>query len=264
VKTNLRDLLKILFLLLIYPQIGISQSKSSIGFELGIAISQFKTENVVYESGETRTTKIRPIISPLIGISKDWPLKKHFQITTGLQYQIAGYKSYCYTDYTATEYYSEEWETFKMHKLCFPLTLGYIFKIGKISPSFYLGVRPNIILSGNIWSKYHSIIIYQDRTDNMDVENELNLFDRNEYFIPPKRISNQFCFGLSTSIGQHIKFNINYTIGYNYYKNIYVSRGNYSTYTWSEKTSIPSCDYIISLKYILNIKKKAQNTDDKE
>ena len=251
-KKNLRNLLKILLFLSITPQSGISQSRFPIGLELGITVSQFHTKNVVYESWETSTTKTDPIICPLIGISKEWPLKKHLQITTGLQYQMTGYKSYCYTDFTATEYYSEEWETFKMHKLCFPLSLGYQFKLSKIKPSFYLGLRPNINISGNIYSKYHSIIIYPDRIENMDIENGLNLFDKTEYFIPPKRIINQFCFGLSTSIRQHIKIDINYNIGYNYYKEIFVSRGMRSTYTWSEKTSIPSCDYAITIQYIFN------------
>ena len=263
-KINHCNLLKIILLWLITSQSGISQSKSLVGLELGIGFSQFKTENIIYQDGETITTTINPIISPLIGISKDWKLTKHLQITTGLQYQMAGKKSYSYTDYTATEYYSEEWETFKMHKLCFPLTLGYTFKIGKIKSSFYLGVRPNIILSGNIWSKYHSIIIYPDRIDNMDIENELNLFDKNEYFIPPKRIFNQFSFGLSTSVKQHFKIIFNCNIGYNYYKNIYVSRGNYSTYSWSEKTSIPGCDYVISLQYIINSKRGFHNTADEK
>jgi len=138
-------------LLLIPSQFGISQSISSFGLELGITFSQFKTENSISQYGETITTTINPIISPLLGVSKYWPLTKHFQIATGLQYQMAGKRTYSYTDYAATTSYSKEWEIIKMHKLSFPITFGYLFKLGKFEPYLYLGVRPNIILSGNIY-----------------------------------------------------------------------------------------------------------------
>jgi|WetSurMetagenome_2_1015567.scaffolds.fasta_scaffold00276_20 hypothetical protein len=251
-KKNLYNSLKILFLLLISSQSGISQSKSPFGFELGVTFSQFKMENTDYQSWETLTTEINPVISPLITISKYWLLTKHLQIITGLQYQMAGNRSYSYSDYTATTSYSEEWGTLKMHKLCLPLTFGYLFNSGKLKPFLYLGVRPNILLSGHIYSKYHGVIAYPDRNENIDYENEQNIFEKNEFFIPPKRIFNQFSVGLSTSINQHIRINLNYNLGHNYYKNIFVSRGNYSTYTWSEKTSIPGCDYVIGMQYVFN------------
>lgn len=264
VKIKFYDFLKILFLLLIPSQSGISQSIFPLGLETGITFSQFRTENAISQYGETITTTINPVISPLIGISKYRPLTKHLQITAGLQYQMDGKKSYSYTDYTATTSYSEEWGIIKMHKLCLPVTFGYLFNSGKLKPYLYLGVRPNIILSGNIYYKYHGIVVYPDRNEPVDSENKQNLFDRNEYYIPPKRILNQFSFGFSTSISQRIKINFNYNIGYNYYKNIYVFKGNYSTYTWSEKTSIPASDYVISVKYIIYGKTGAQNTDNEK
>ena len=251
----------LLIIFLTFQSLGLSQTTSNFGLEAGITFSQFPDENIVYESYETRTTKINPIISPLIGISKNWQLRKHIKFTTGLQYHMAGYKSYCFTDYTATEYYSEDWETFKMHKLCTPLTLGYVFKLGKIKPAFYLGVRPNIILSGNIYSKYHSIIVYPDRIDNMDIEDERNLFEENEHYVPPKRVFNQLSFGLSTLIGQYFTVNLNCNIGHNYYTSMGVIRGNHSSYTWSENTSIPGSDYVICIQYYFS---RLEKRKDKE
>jgi hypothetical protein len=256
VKISYCAFLIIFFLLLIPSQSGISQSKSGIGLELGIAFSQFRTKNVVSQYGETTTTTINPVISPLIAVSKGWPLTKHLQIITGLQYQMSGKRSYSYTDYTATTSYMEEWETLKMHKLCLPLTLGYFFKSGNFQPFLYLGIRPNIILLGNIYSRFHEIVVLSAENENtIDYNDKRNIFEKNEYFVPPKRIFNQVSAGVSFSIKQHININFSYNYGHNYYKSIFVNRGNHSTYSWSEKTSIPACDYIISVKYVLNVKK---------
>lgn len=253
-KIEISNLLKIVIFLSNIPQFGISQPKSQIGFELGISISQFHTENVLYESWGTRiTTKTNPIISPLAGISKEWLLRNHFQITTGLQYQMSGYKSYSLTDNLPyTDDYYEDWEIFKLHKFCFPLTIGYQFNLYKIKPSLYLGVRPNLILSGKINRKHHGIITRPDRIDYEDHEEDYNLFNKDRYYIiPPKRIFNQFCIGFSSSIRQRYKIDFNYNIGYNYYKEMHTSTGNHGNTTWSEKKSMPSCDYILIMQYLL-------------
>jgi len=267
VKTNFCRFLKILFLLLIPSKIAVSQSKSQIGLELGISFSQFKTGNVISQYGETITTSINPVFSPLIGISKDWTLTKHLQIITGLQYQMTGKRSYNYTYITITSSYIKEWETLKMHKLCLPITFGYLFNLGKFQPFLYLGVRPNLILNGNNYSKFyeHGVDMNSGIVNNSDFIIKQNIFVKDEHFVPPKRIFNQISFGLSNSIGQHIKFNINYTFGHNSYENngnIY--RANGTSYLWSERTSIPSCDYVISVLYILNSKRGAHKTDDEK
>lgn len=149
-----------LIIFLTFQFIGLSQTTSSFGLEAGITFSQFPDENIVYESWETRTTEINPIVSTLIGISKNWLTSKHFQFTSGLQYHLACNKSYSITDLNATESYTEEWNTLKMYKLCVPLTLGYLFRKGKLQSSLNMGVRPNIILSGNMSTKYHSATDY--------------------------------------------------------------------------------------------------------
>jgi len=267
VKTSFCRFLKILLLLLIPSQFGYSQSKSQIGLELGITFSQFKTGNSITQYGETITTTINPVFSPLIAISKDWTLTKHLQIITGLQYQMTGKRSYSYTDYAATTSYIKEWETLKMNKICLPITFGYLFNLGKFQPFLYLGVRPNLILNGSIYSKLNELVVDMNSgiVNNIDFSNKQNIFDKDEHFVPPKRIFNQISFGLSNSIGQHIKININYTFGHNSYENMgYIHRANGTSYLWSERTSIPSCDYVISVLYILNSKRGAHKTDDEK
>jgi hypothetical protein len=258
VKIKFFNFLTILFLLLIPSQFGFSQSKTQFELVLGITFSQFKTENPISQYGETITTTINPVFSPLIGLVKPWTLTKHIQIATGLQYQMAGKKSYTYTEYAATTSYSKEWEIIIIHKLCMPVTIGYLFP-GKLKTCFYLGVRPNIILSGNIYYKYHGIVVYPDRNESVDSENKQHFFDKNDQITSPKRIFNQLSFGFSTSLNQHIKLNFNFSTGHNYYENVYLFRGNYSTYTWSEKRSIPANDYFIGLEYSLNFKKGTEN-----
>jgi hypothetical protein len=243
----------------------ISQSKSQVGIELGIAFSQFKTGNEISQYGETTTTTIKPVISPLIGISKDWPLTKHLRIITGLQFQMTGKRSYTYTYFPMTASYSKEWQTIKMHKLCLPVLLGYEFRIGNFKPSLYLGLRPNILLAGSTYWKFHEIVVLSPGDENsIDFNESQNVFEKNEYYIPPKRIFNQFCVGLSMSINQNFKININYNMGHNYYTSIFVEHGNYSTYSWREKISIPSSDCVISINYFLPVKKESRNKDDKK
>jgi len=262
-KIKISNLLKLVIFLSNIPQFGISQPKSQIGFELGISISQFHTENVYYESWGTRiTTKTNPIFSPLAGISKEWLLRNHFQITTGLQYQMSGYKSYSLTDnLPITDGYSEEWEILKIHKFCFPLTLQYQFKLFKIKPSIYFGVRPNLILTGKINIKHQDFITPPDRIEYN--EYGYNLFRDGYFIIPPKRIFNQFCFGFSSSIRQRYKIDFNYNMGYNYYKEMHTSTGNHGNTTWSEKKSIPSCDYILILQYLLIKSQKPKGNPQK-
>ena len=261
-KKNPYCILIIFFLLPALSQPGVSQAVFPVGLELGITFSQFTTKNTVSEYWETRTTTVKPLYGPLIGISKDWMLTKHIRFSSGLQYQMAGKRSYTYADPTLTTSYSKEWENLTMHKLCLPLKLGFVFKPGKLSPVLYLGVRPNFILSGFTSYRYHGIIVYEDRDESIDSDSKQKLFDKNEYFVPPKRIFNQLTIGLSTPVGQHIRIDLNFNAGHNYYKNIFISRGNHSTYTWSEKKSIPGRDYVISVQYILNSIKPARNTDN--
>jgi len=250
-------MLIICFSLLNLSQTSIAQNVSIFGLELGISFSQFPTKSEWDEIAKSGTIEINPLISPLIGISKEWIIFKHLQITFGAQYQMSGDREYKFTKYTwpvINDYY-ENWESIKIHKLSIPITLGYTFKINKIKPSIYFGARPNYILSVNQYSKHH-VHNEPDRppTTPQDTysEQKLNLYKYTfvsitpyVHYNPPKRLLNQLCLGVSTSIGQNIKINLSYNLGHYSYTWDY----DYGYGAFTETIVLPGSDYILSLQY---------------
>jgi hypothetical protein len=252
-----------IIILSIIPRFGLTQSISKFGLEFGVSFSQFTTKDNWSSIYDIETTRIKPLISPLIGISREWIILKHFRFNSGLEYHMTGTRSYILDQNIsgAMVEYTETWENLKMHKICLPLTLGYIFTLGKIQPSFYLGITPNYIFSLNTESHDHS----HYRIDNQYGGTEDSYSETGRYSLNPhKKLMNQFTFGFSTTIGQHIKININYNAGHNYYTTAYTYQGNHSHYTYIENISIPSSDYIITMQYKFNILVRNKQKPEKE
>lgn len=227
--------LKLLAGILLFSQITMAQTVSTLGLELGLTFSQFpKREVMDFQNGTNMKININPLIGPLIGISKKWILSKHFNLTTGIQYQMAGRKYHTYEQ----AYNISSSENLIINKICMPIDLGYGFKIGKIKPSFYIGVRPNIWLSAK--RSYGGEFVE-------------NLFAKNYGYKPPKKLVCQVTTGFSSPIGQHLQIKINFNYGYNYYVTTSTYHGNHSHFTITQKTSITSSDYIISAIYYFNI-----------
>lgn len=243
---------------LIYPSLNsIAQNASLIGLELGVSFSQFPDNSNWDETAKYGTIEIHPMISPLLGISKDWTVLKHIQISGGVQYQMSGNRKYKYTKYTwpVINDYFEEWRTIKIHKICVPITLGYKFKVNKVNPSIYFGTRPNYILYAFEFNKTHSHnepdrppTVPQDEYS----ENEINIFKYRFHQIepyihynPPKRLIIQFFAGVSTTIGQKIEINLSYNLGHNAYTIDY----DYGYGALSETTALPGSDYVFSIQY---------------
>jgi hypothetical protein len=246
-KLEFRDIklskLKLLAGILVFSQITMAQTVSTFGLELGITFSQFPK----WEYQDMANTKItdNPLPGPLIGISKKWILSKHFHFTSGLQYQMAGRRYHIYNKANNYPYF----DNLTIHKICIPLDLGFGFKIGRFKPSFYLGLRPNIWLSAK----------------ETDMNYKWNLFDTIEGtdgYKPPKRLLCQFSTGFSSPIGQHFQIKINFNYGYNYYVTTSEYQGNHSHFTFTQKTSIASSDYIISVVYHFN-RSKSRNSNNK-
>lgn len=229
--------------ILVASQISVAQTVSSYGIELGLSFSQLpvRRESIIMQAAVNDKIIVNPLVGPLIGISKNWILSKHFQITSGLEYQMGGKRSYTYDQ--STQYFkkTESWDNLTIHKICMPVSLGYVFRIGKIKPSFYLGLRPDIWLSASTYNKYQNWGVYR--------ETSTNLFTKIVDYKPPKRLVNQFDMGISTLVGQHIQINVNYNFGYNYYITTYWYRGNYSRVPYPQKTSLANSDYVISMQY---------------
>ena len=114
----------IFFIILsIIPGIGLAQSVSKFGMEFGMSFSQFPTKNVISSPYDLETTRINPIISPLVGISDEWMIFKHIQFVSGLQYHMNGTRSYMLLQYNndASFGYSEIWENLKTQQICLSL-----------------------------------------------------------------------------------------------------------------------------------------------
>jgi hypothetical protein len=251
--------LKLLAGILVFSQITMAQTVSTLGLELGISFSQFPRHEVYdFQNGRFQKIKINPFIGPLIGISKNWILSRHLRLTSGLQYQIAGRRYHSYERSQNQYDKSDYWENLTIHKVCMPLILGYVFKVGKIKPSFYLGVRPNGLLSAK---EYYAFQNY----DGSRYEVRENLFhkiDGVDDYKPPKRLLCHVSTGLSSPIGQHLQININFNYGHNYFVTTSWYQGNYSHYPIIQKTSIVSSDYIISVVYYFS-RSESKNLDTK-
>ena len=245
-----KDLIFIIILSII-PQTGLTQPVSKIGLELGLSFSQFPTKDNWSSIYDLETTRIKPLISPLIGISREWVVSKHIKFNSGLIYHMTGTRSYILDQNIsgAIVEYTETWENLKMHKICLPLTIGYVFRLGKLQPSLYLGITPNYIFSLSMEVHDHS----HYRIDNKyggaeDTYSESGRFSLN----PHKNLMNQFTLGFSTPLGQHIKIDLNYNAGHNYYSVTNTVHGMHSSYNIIEKIYIPGSDYMITMQYKFN------------
>jgi hypothetical protein len=241
--------LVLVYILSIIPQIGISQSLSKFGLEVGISFSQFTVKD--YEKPKLfwiETSKISPLISPLIGISREWKILNHFQFKSGLQFHNTGTRTYLMDKYDNGIGYSETWENIRIYKICLPLVFEYLFKIGELQPSVYLGMRPNFIVSGSENSNYHS----HYKIDERDAGFEDEYYEDQAFLNPHKRLMNQYLIGISTAVGKHFKINLSYNLGHNYSTTEYTYHGMYTSHIITEKKTIPSSDYIVSMIYKFN------------
>jgi hypothetical protein len=182
----------------------------------------------------------------LIGLIGDWTFRKHFQFSSGIQYQITGKHSH-ELDVSSNNSQTEIWREFKFHKLCIPITIGYLFSVNKVRPSVYCGLRPNIFLYGRLSEKYLDTY-WTGHTYTLGVE-KWNPFDRDQVHKTARRITNQCLIGISTAIGSHFKFSINYNVGNNKYV-----RYNHPTWDKDIVDSIDNSDFGITISYRLNQK----------
>jgi len=145
-------------------------------------------------------------------------------------------------------YTSDTWENQTFHKLCLPLTIGYTFKIWKIQPTVFVGLRPNLFLTGKYY--YKSVFDATDNTEDQFRENEYNPVDQAE--IPINRLNNQLLIGFSTLIGEQLKISLTYNKG----QEIHYSE--YEQYGWEKHYSyLKNSDYGLSLSYFFKtIEKK--------
>lgn len=242
-----------MILLATTSQFGLAQTTFNYGPELGFSFSHFPTKDEHTNITDLITTKTNPLISPLIGFFGQLTIKKHFQFMAGLQYQMTGTRYYSHKDgriprdpnIPAFFYYTQdEWEQQTFHKLCLPMTVGCSFIMGKVQPSIFFGFSPNFILTGNYYSKL--VIDATDNSEDYESENKYNPVDPDDAGIPVDKYTSQLLFGLSVSIGQHIRITLNYKFGQDISYAQYPPSGGE---VWM--TSMKNRDFGISVTYLL-------------
>jgi len=203
-------LIQTLLILTASTEVGLSQSSFKYGVELGLSISQIPINDTYTSQNGINSiySKDTPLFGPLIGLSSEVTLKKHFQFSLELQYQLAGHRSYYqyyrHNNPNGLDFTSDVWENLTFHKLCLQLTAGFTVKIWKLQPAIFIGYRPNYFILG----KYYSKEIYDSDIDSLchTSEYEFNPLDKNKMGFPVKHFHQQYIVGLSSLIGQHFKF----------------------------------------------------------
>ena len=225
---KLKILIIILFLAIL-PQIVFAQTIFRFGPELGITVTSLN-QGLGYPD-----EKITPFISPLIGISGQLKITKHFLLTTALQYEYIGYIGYLRGPSNP--------EAIKYHKLCIPFTFGVAFGKSKIKPALFIGYRPNLILSGNNKFDWNLGTINQDPFS----------FDH-----PPKRYTNQFTTGISTYFGNSLVINLSYSAGQRIefgYTTTFIHHYVIQETRFIEGNPVKNSEFAISLTYLFKSKK---------
>jgi hypothetical protein len=218
----IKSCLGILIILVTTSGFSDAQPVFNYGPELGISISG-KPEKVIrnYMNGGQSVRKTRPLAGLLLGFNGQLNLRKHLQLSFGIQYQLTGSREYYQSENPAydmnsnpmsvndRDYFTEQ---FTYHKLCLPLTAGYRFRTGRSSNVIYLGIRPNFIISG----RYYNRITYDRVDDSGDKTYEVsyNPVDPEQAAVPLNLYNFQQVAGVSSTMGKHIKINLFITGGY--------------------------------------------------
>jgi len=254
--------LSILMVLILFSQFCLGQTKINFGAEVGVSISQFPKNNSynIMSTDEVMTNK-NSIISPLFGLTCQLIIKKHLLLSGGIQYQMTGTKYHYHRDGqipripgAAVFYYTHDiWENQTFHKLCLPLTIGYTFKLGKIQPAVFVGMRPNLFLTGTHY--YKSVIDATDNTEDQIKENEYNPVSSDQSGTPIKRLNNQFLIGFSALIREQLKISLTYNQGTG------INYSEYEQVGWEPHYSyFKNSDFGLNITYFLSPLTKKTST----
>jgi hypothetical protein len=223
-------ILIIIFLLTIFSQRVFAQIDFRFGPELGLSVTT-KPENP-YFSEMKYTQRLRS----QFGVDGLLRINDKVIISSGLQYERTGYYGE-YTDSSGSKYV----EAIDFQKLCIPLTFGISFKILKLSPSIFVGYRPNIFLSGKKEANNKSFNLYFDGSTT-------------------KRYISQFTIGLSAEVIKTLRVKLSCSAGPSLEYSIpyYFSSGPL-TGRWGDiGGSFKNSELSLSLTYLFKSKKAAK------
>ncbi len=207
-------ILIIIFLLTILSQRLFTQIYFRFGPESGLSVTSKPI---------TPEMKFSQRVSPLVGFNGLLRINNKLIITSGLQYERTGYKS--------------EVEAIEFQKLCIPLTVGLSFKILKISPSIFVGYRPNILLSGKKETYYKTFDLFSDGSTT-------------------ERYINQCTLGLSAEVLKALRVNLSCSPGQSIRYSIpYYSSSGPMTGRWHDfGGSFKHSEFSLSLTYLFKSK----------
>jgi len=223
---KLKILLIILFLAIL-PQLVFTQNNFRFGPELGLSVTA--KQKLPY-SAMKYTQRVRPTF----GVSGLLRIKDKFIITSGLQYERAGY----FGESTDPSYTFTESSDFQ--KLCIPLTIGITFNLLKLFPNIFIGYRPNLLLSGEKVINSKAYDLFSDGSTT-------------------KRYISQFTFGISAEVLKALRVNLNCSAGppleYSFY--YYTSSGPLTGRGGDVLGSFKNNQLSLSLTYLFKSKKSA-------
>jgi hypothetical protein len=213
----IKNYIVLLIILLGYPELGLSQPVFRFGPELGTAFSRVPSFKSYYLGFFEVEEKTLPIGGTVAAIHSELTFDGRFLTTLGLQYQHTGQRHFYYAEEVNgfipnnTNVRSESiWEDQTYHKLALQLTAGYAFKLGHARVSAYVGIRPNLFLSGK-----HRYEILTQNTDGTfrGHSMEYDPVDPSQIQTPIERVSRQVLAGISTTVGKSLKLNLSFNKG---------------------------------------------------
>jgi hypothetical protein len=209
-----------LLLLVLFSRRGLAQIEFNYGSEIGVSISHFPKRDSYadYNSAyiDKWYKKISPLTSPLIGLSTQIIIIEHLQFTIDLHYQMTGTRNYIHRQRFTDDFSfdDQDWDIQTFHKLCMPVSAGYLYKIKKIQSSIFIGFAPNFLLSGKDKNKFESILYPYNNFEGNPSHSSFNYnYNPVEYMAKHNRLTYQLLVGFSSSIGQNLRITICFNKG---------------------------------------------------
>lgn len=182
-----------------------TQNPVSAQIEVGVNVSGIPdfSENLIY----------MPKVSPVLGYWTQLKMGNRFSLNMGAQFLKVGYNSY-HKNHRENEflnYTSEDWESYSLTKISVPLNVAYHFKIRTSESAFFVGVKRNYFLKGEIESRSR-FVDHNDASRNSDELYRDDPFKKGVFMNSMSRMNNGLVMGFSTAIKEPLSLNFIYSM----------------------------------------------------
>ncbi|MGZ5282294.1 MAG: outer membrane beta-barrel protein [Bacteroidia bacterium] len=231
----------------VFCQSSFSQVKLLSGPEFGINMSGLPHRSIYNNKPYwTRVETDLPVVRPVFGIWGKAVYGKHFYANVGLQYLWVGMKYHSIREgkkiLTNEDYTDETREQQIFQKISIPIALGYQFKIKKLKPGIFLGIKKEYYTYG--YHQYENVYTVEGNPDERILFYEYKPFDKTQFSTPAKRWNTGYFAGISFGIKEKINLNLSYTLN---------QRLNYgNSFGWEfNGYSFYNDDIAVTVKYTL-------------